>query len=351
METTDQIMQEDLEQFAKEEILEQFRDQSVLVTGATGLIGSQIVKGLLCANRLKGLNITVYAMVRNEEKAKRVFAQNLDQANLKFVCQDICQKIQMEGKVDYILHLASATSSKYFVEHPVETIYTAIDGSRNILEFAKEQQVKGVVYLSSLEVYGVTDPTLPTVKEDQYGYIDILNVRSSYSEGKQMVENLCASFAKEYGVPVKVARLGQTFGPGVEYGDKRVFAEFARSVIEKKDIVLHTEGKTKRNYCYVKDAVTALFYILAKGENGQAYNVVNEETDITIRDMAQMLADEFPEAGIQVRVEIEDAAKFGYNPDVIIKLDTARLRSLGWQPTVDLKGMFARMIESMKNNR
>ena len=136
-----------------------------------------------------------------------------------------------------------------------------------------------MVYLSSLEVYGVPQTEDGTVTETDYGYIDPLSVRSSYSEGKRMVECLCASYAKEYQVPVKVARLSQTFGAGVEYHDGRVFAEFARCAVEKRNIILHTAGNTLRTYCYTKDAVAALLTILVKGEVGSAYNVTNKNTD------------------------------------------------------------------------
>ena len=156
--------------------------------------------------------------------------------------------------VDYIIHGASATSSKYFVSNPVETIYTALDGTSNILKFATEKKINGMVYLSSLEVYGTPEKDADLITENDYGYIEPLSVRSSYSEGKRMVECLCASYAHEYSVPVKIARLSQTFGPGVAYEDGRVFAEFARCALEQRDIVLHTQGHTVRSYCYTKDA-------------------------------------------------------------------------------------------------
>jgi dTDP-glucose 4,6-dehydratase len=204
-----------------------------------------------------------------------------------------------------------------------------------------------MVYLSSLEVYGIPQTVDGLVKEEDYGYIDPLSVRSSYSEGKRMAECLCASYAKEYGVPVKVARLSQTFGAGVAYEDGRVFAEFARCAVEKKNIVLHTQGNTLRTYCYTSDAAAALLTILVRGEAGSAYNVTNKNTAVTILEMAQCVCDTFPESGISVEFDLpENLESFGYNPEMVIRLDTEKLEALGWRATVDLGEMFVRMIKA-----
>ncbi len=344
----DKVLQNDIEEIADNGfIAEQLDGKTVLVTGATGLIGSQVVKALACCNRKKDLNIRILAYVRSREKAERVFGKLLERGDVVIAAGDVNQSIELEEDVDYIVHGASPTSSKYFVSNPVETIMTAICGTNHILEFAKKKQVKGMVYLSSLEVYGTPDGSLTYITEKDYGYIDPLNIRSSYSEGKRMVECLCASYAKEYQVPVRIARLSQTFGAGVEYNDGRVFAEFARCAIEKRDIVLHTAGNTVRSYCYTKDAVSALLYILLKGADGEAYNVTNMQTAVSIREMAELVCEIFPESGIQVVVDIpEDIEKFGYNPEMIIRLDSSKLENLGWKATVGLKDMYIKMSKS-----
>ena len=163
-----------------------------------------------------------------------------------------------------------------------------------------------------------------------------------------MVECLCASYAHEYSVPVKIARLSQTFGPGVAYEDGRVFAEFARCALEQRDIVLHTQGHTVRSYCYTKDALSALLYILISGKAGEAYNVTNMDTAISIYDMAKLVSGILPESNIAVERDIpEDLASFGYNPEMIVKLDSTKLQKLGWKATVGLREMYERLIESM----
>lgn len=346
----DTVMQEDLEAIVRSEFpIDKLENSTVFVTGATGLIGSQIVRTLACFNRLKQSNISIIAFARSTTKAEKVFGSLLSRGDVKVCIGDVNDRITVDGKVDYIIHGASATSSKYFVSNPVETIQTAMNGTTHILEFAKEKTVKGMVYLSSLEVYGTPDSTKEYITEKDYGYIDPMNVRSSYSEGKRMVECLCVSYAKEFGVPVKVARLSQTFGTGVEYNDGRVFAEFARCAMEKKDIVLHTAGNTVRSYCYTKDAVKAILYILVNGVQGEAYNVTNMDTAISIREMAELVCRIVPEAGIKVTLDMpDDIASFGYNPEMVIRLDSSKLQALGWNAETGLEEMFKRLIESMK---
>ena len=181
--------------------------------------------------------------------------------------------------------------------------------------------------------------------EKDYGFIEILTPRGSYPESKRMVENLCISYGSEYGVPVKIARLTQTFGAGVTKSDNRVFAQFAKSVIDKKNIVLHTQGRTKRCYCYTTDAITAIYTILTKGENNTAYNVANKNTYISIYDMAKSLENE------NTKVVIEaDNENHGYNPEMQICLDTQKLENLGWSAKTPLDEMFRRLICSMEED-
>lgn len=324
------IFEEDIKNIINYFDMSVFDGKTILVTGATGLIGKLCVKSLLNS----GYNTQVIALVRDEEKAKNIFGES---KRLTYLVQDINQRINTTRRVDYIIHAASTTSSKDFVEKPVETIYTAINGSRNVLEFAKNKRLEGMVYLSSLEIYGVNEKE--NIKEENYGYIDILNPRSSYSESKKMVETMCISYGTEYGVPVKIARLAQTFGAGVSISDNRVFAQFAKAIINKENIILHTKGETKRNYCYTTDAVRGIFTILTKGENNNAYNVANENSYCSISEMAHLLENEYTKVEYKI-----DEVNRGYNPTVKIALNTEKLNALGWEAKVNLKEMFDRLI-------
>lgn len=340
------ILKEDVRLFAEHfELWEQLRGKSFLVTGATGLIGSVLIKCLLELNRLRGLGLKVVAVIRDEEKARRVFGEGSSQMEFRQIPLENIRQDTINADVDFIVHLASPTASKYFVEHPVETLTTAVGGTEAVLEYAKSENVEAMVYASSLEVYG-SNHTDEWIGEEFQGYVNPTEVRSSYNIGKRACECLCHSYAEEYGVNVSIARMTQTFGAGVKYNDNRVFAQFSRKAIENEDIELHTSGDTCRMYCYTTDAVSAMLYLLIKGEKGEAYNIANKESYISIRDMARLVRDEF---NPNIRVVVSLKENQGYAPETKLKLDTAKIESLGWQPKVDLKNMFGRLIDSLKS--
>lgn len=344
----DETLQEDLEYIADSEIpFEDLRDSSVLVTGATGLIGVLLVRALLCVNRVRNLNLHVWALIRNEEKAKKVYKELLCRRDLTLVLGNVTEKISVPQKIDYIFHCASVTASTVMVNNPVETLWTAIDGTKNVLQFARESSCKSVVYVSSMEMYGSFAEANNNVTETELGYINPLAVRSNYPESKRLCENMCVAFYSEYSVPVKIARLSQTFGAGILQGENRVFAQFARSAIKGQDIVLHTRGVSEGNYCYTRDTVMGLFFILLKGANAEAYNVANPETHTTIVDMAKMVCKEFGAGKIKVVFDIPESNTFGYAADTKMKLNSDKLQKLGWKPKIGLEEAYRRMIQSI----
>lgn len=315
---------------------------SILITGATGIIGTTIVKIIL----EKTQTTKVVALIRNKEKAEAIFKNYAHQAQrLVFVCADVTQPIEIKSDIDYIVHAANETSSKAFVDTPVETIATALNGTKNVLELAKKQKIKGLVYLSSMEVYGSPE-TDNKIFENHGTNLLTTEVRTSYPESKRMCESLCVSYASEYKVPAKIIRLTQTFGPGISYNDKRVFADFARCAIEKRPIILHTKGETKRNYLYTVDAATAILTVLIKGAIGEAYNAANESTYCSIYEMAQLVARQCTNNAIQVKIKEEDPAKYGYAPPLKMNLDTTKLQMLGWSASTNLAEMFEALIRT-----
>lgn len=303
--------------------------KTIFITGATGLVGSTVTNALLYANRKKKLDLKVLALVRDEECARQRFAQQSHNANdLAFIVGSVEELPEVKQPVDYIIHGASQTASQAFVQQPVETIRTAVHGTENILEMAKRKKIKGMTYLSSMEVYGYPSKG-HKVTENEIGALSPLNVRNSYPISKQQCEALCCAYARQYGIPAMIVRLTQTFGPGVHYNDTRIFAEFGRCVKEKRDIVLKTKGETERSYLYTADAATAILTILLKGAPGAAYNAADESTYCSIAEMAQKVAQQ---GGIKVQFDLQEKEKCGYPETLYMDLDTTLLKTLGWTP-------------------
>lgn len=335
------IQREDIQDFVSSfPLRELLHNRTILITGATGLIGSNLVHCLLALD----CKIKVVAPIRDLKKAVRIFSQN-ELENIRLIeCDIVSYNYDALCDIDFIIHCAAPTASKYFIEHPVETFDVIYSGTKVLLNYARKRQIKGFVYLSSLEVYGeIYDDSKP-VCEDSQGYLDIMAVRSSYPMAKRAAENLCCLYAAEYGVPVMVARLTQTTGAGIALDDNRVIAQFAKLATYGNDIVLHTTGESARPYCYTTDAVSAILYILFKGQKGNVYNVANENTYISARDMAEFVRVNF-NPSIKVRVELKN--DMGYAPVTKLNLSTEKLKGLGWLPRYGLYEMFDRLIKSL----
>lgn len=336
------VFEEELDRIASTIADLGFNKKTFFITGATGLVGSILVKALCWANEKYGLENHVIAHLRNPVKGDQVFD---GYTGIAYCVGDIRDPIQWDGEVDYIIHAASETKSKNMVEYPIETLWTTLSGSKNVLDFARTKHAAKVVYLSSMEAFGSVDFD-GRATEDMLGTIDLTKPRSCYPESKRMVENMCACYHAEYGVPVSIVRLAQTFGAGVPADDTRVFAQFARSAMRGKDIVLHTQGTSWGNYVYTADAATAIFTVLKKGNDGECYTVANESTSMQIRDMAALVADEIAGGKIHVVIDIPEGANFGYAADTKLRLDASKTRGLGWTAKVGLEEMYRRMMKA-----
>lgn len=322
--------------------------KTVFITGGTGLIGSFIVKLLIEAGKSLPSPIKVLVLSRNAEKILDIFGKEYSK-KIRVLEGDILQLPSIDFPIDYFIHGASVTSSLQFIEQPVNTIETIVNGTQNVLDLALRLKAKSFVFLSSMEVFGFVQNTKP-VDESEYGYIDILNVRSSYPESKRLAECLCSAYSKEFGLSVYIARLAQTIGPGMEYGDSRVAGHFARAVIEGKDIVLETDGSTARNSVYVADAVSAIISILLKGEPGQAYNVADKNSFYSIKETAIMVANKIDKGRIAVRCRNEINSMYAHNNSLSLNLCTKRVEDLGWRPLFSLEESYRRLIVSLRSD-
>ncbi len=331
MEWKNTISKEDLEKIYNSTFIpwEKLQNSTIFITGATGLIGATLINALLYVNDKRHLNLSILALVRDKKRAVERFSGLEDYSEiLRFKIGTVESLPEIDERIDYVIHGASQTASRMFIEQPVETIATAVDGTKNLLELARKKKVKGFVYLSSMEVYGYPERGHKVI-EDEIGAVTPLDLRNSYPLSKQLCENMCCAYSGEYNVPARIIRLTQTFGPGVNYNDTRIFAEFGRCVIEKRDIVLRTTGETERSYLYTSDAVTAILTVLLKGKNAQAYNAADERTYCSIAEMAQKVAEM---GGIQVKFDLVDENVMGYPKTLYMDLDTSLIRSLGWIP-------------------
>lgn len=308
-----------------------------LITGATGYIGSMITKRLIS----NGERVSV--IVRDKSRL------DMDiYSAVKTIIADITNKndiSQIAEEYDFIIHCAAPTNSAYMISNPVEVTNVIINGTNQILYLAEKCRAKSIVYLSSMEIYGqIHCSKNQLVTEDKLGYIDLTNIRSCYPLAKIMAENLCHSYFKEYGVPVKIARLAQTFGQGIRQNDTRVFAQFANAVRNNTDIVLHTSGNAMGNYCDIGDAIDAILFLLNKGENGQAYNVVNEANTMTIKEMANMVSKIIANGKIEVTYDISKNNQYGYAEETGLRLSGEKLRKLGFEANKSLEYMYRSML-------
>lgn len=342
--TENGVFREDLEGLATCAFIpwDELRGKTVFITGATGLIGYTLTSALLYYNKEHQAGLRVVALVRDMERAERQFhGQLADRCELSFVSGTVEELPEIRGPVDYIVHGACPTTSRFFVQSPVETIQSIVLGTQNVLELAVKKQVSGMVCLSSMEVFGKITHR-EKLREEELGYIDLFSPRSSYPESKRLAETMSCAYAAEYRVPVTLARLAQTFGPGVASSDERVFAYMARCAINGEDIRLNTSGAKENTYLYTADAVSAILLLLIRGERGTAYNAGNPETYCSVKEMGEIVAQELGNGSISVLTNTGKTQGL-YPPEGFLNLNMERLQSLGWRPSKDLREMFWRM--------
>ena len=258
-----EIINKDIKEILESDIINwsRFQNSNILITGANGMLPSYLVFTLLELNK-RNMNVNVYALVRNREKAENIFQNLLNDQYLHLIVQDVAEPIHIENQIDYVIHAASQASPKYYGIDPVGTINANVLGTINTLKLACDKKVKGYLYFSSGDVNGIVPPEKFPFKESDYGYIDVLNVRSCYAESKRMGENLCVAYHQQYNVPTKIVRIFHTFGPSMTMNDGRVFGDFCKNIVKGEDIVMNSDGSAVRLFCYVSDAIVAYLKVL-----------------------------------------------------------------------------------------
>ena len=327
--------------------LDQLTGKSVMITGAAGLICSAVVDILFRYNDTHEGKIQILAAGRWLEEMTVRFGDQVRRPDFTFVVYDASKTDnQLDVHADYIIHGASNAFPGLIVKEPVETMLGNFLGIKYLLDYAKEQNTKRVLYISSSEVYGKKEGSEP-YKEGQYGFIDQLNPRNSYSVGKRAAETLCVSYADEYGVESVIVRPGHIYGPTASPHDNRVSSAWAYQAARGEDLVMKSDGAQIRSYCYCLDCASAILKVLLSGENCKAYNISNPGSIISIRQMAEILADKG-----RVRLLSEAATqeeKAGFNPMSNSSLDSTGLLKIGWKGMFDAETGFSHTVTLLKN--
>ena len=336
------------ELFAQKKFLAaKLKGKSIFITGATGLIGSAVVRYLLKLNEELGTEIKVCALYYREEEKEQAF-DGIESPLLRFMQGDVVAGVAYDGAVDYMIHCAGFSGgAKMHLKDPGKLVETGVLGTKKILDLAIEHRCKGFLYLSSYEVYG-EESVEGLIDEEQSCRLNPLLARSLAPEIKLTCEAMLAAYGAKYGLPVFSARLTSTFGRGVQYFDPRFFAEFARCILEGRDIVLKSAGKTVRSYLDADDAAAAFLYILTCGESGKAYNVTNMANEISIKNLALKMIEA---ARAPVKLTLEETsgtAELGFRKEGRTVMDATKLMRLGWRPVYTLEETIEKMLLSMQ---
>ena len=323
-----------------------FRNKTVLVTGATGRLGMYFVEAISKANIDWNLNITILILARSRKKLEDVFDVSLQLPYIHTLEQDILKPVRWEGKIHYIFHTAGLASPQDFTNWPVDTLWGHVQGTRNILELAREKKCEKVLYVSTVEIYGEWKSE-EGIKEEDMGPMRCDNARACYPEAKRLCETMFACYEAQYQVPYMGFRLCHTFGPGISLNDGRAFSEFIRKVIEEKDIVLQSDGSAVRTYTYVADAIGAMLLAFTKGKD-HYYNVANLANLISIRDLAELIAKLDDKGKVKVRYADQGKEKLQYLPFKLGIMNVDRILELGWRPQVGLEEAFRYTLESFR---
>lgn len=323
---------------------EKLSGTNILVTGATGLIGGCLIDTLMMNPKR---DYQVYASGRNEQRAHQRFKDYADDGAFHFFKYDVMQPLHGDIHFNYIIHAASNASPNFFTQRPVEVIMSNLVGVANLMDYGLSHGMSRFLYVSSGEIYGEGDGRVFT--EDYSGYVNCATLRACYPSSKRAAETLCVSYAAEYGANVVIARPCHTYGPYFTEQDNRVYAQFIRNVLCGKDIVMKSTGKQFRSWCYVVDCISGLLHILLKGFNGEAYNIADAESNISIYELAEYIA---TIGGRKIVMDLPDAdEKLGFNPTTKSVFSTDKLESLGWRPKNHIPNGLSNTIEELKNKR
>ena len=311
-------------------------DKVVLVAGASGLIGSHLIKFLLSYNELLGGRIKVVALGRNKTRLEKKLG-----TSKMLRCMESDYKKSLDVKCDYVINCASNTSSESFIHTPANTILDNIAIMKFTLDIAKENSAK-YLYTSSQEIYGNPYKGQDIFSENELGFLSTSDVRNSYPETKRISELLVWSYANQYGINANSVRLAKCYALDSDINDRRVVADFTRKAGRGEDIILKTEGRMQSTFAYVLDIVAGMIYVLTRCYDNAIYNIGSDGSDYSIKELAELIA---TLGGVNVAFDLEDNSKTGYAKVSHMLLSLEKIHDRGWHGLTNLENGIKKILD------
>lgn len=330
----------------RENELIRLNGKSILIIGASGLIGTFLIDVLMRFNQKHEGGVLIFGMARDLTKLKNRFSEYKGSPFFSFVQGDVTNELNFEGQIDYILHGASNTHPMAYATDPVGTILTNVLGTKSVMDFAGKSKAQRVLFLSSVEIYGESVGDVELFDEQYLGYIDSNTVRAGYPEAKRVSESLIQAYRSQFGLNAVIARLSRVFGPTMQSGDSKALSQFILNGVNGQDIVLKSTGAQRFSYTYVGDAVSAILLLLFSGDDGAAYNVSDASYNLSLGEMAELISDI---SSTKVVYELPDEIESkGYSKATRALMDATKLNQIGWRPVFDMHEAISETINILK---
>lgn len=326
--------------------VQRFAGKTVLISGGAGFLGRhfltvfrQLNDGAL-AEPCKVISADNF--ITGDQQALR--ENGHDDPNIVNVWADVTYPLPVREDLDFIIHAAGVASPVYYMKYPLETIESAVQGTKNLLELARRNPgLSGFLFFSSSEIYGDPDPSAVPTPETYHGYVSSVGPRACYDESKRLGETISTIYQQHHGVPVAIVRPFNVFGPGMKHSDRRVVPMFTYEALNGRPLPVHGDGRQTRTFCYISDAIAGFLRVLLHGRPGEAYNIGNAENEIAMRDLAAMFTDLVPGADLEF-IDYPDTYPAGEPqrrcPDLTKAQD-----ELGYAARHDLKTGLGRFID------
>lgn len=344
------VVQNDIRKIAKalKKDAKVLGDKTMLITGGSGFLGKYFLYTIWYLNKnffpkpCRVISLDNY-ITGTKDKDNPL----LGDENFTFIKHDVRQRFDIKDRVDYVIHAAGIAAPVYYMKYPLETLEVATQGTKNMLEFARKKGVSSFLFFSSSEIYGDPDPNFVPTPETYPGNVSCIGPRSCYDESKRLGETLCMIYYKIHGIPVKIVRPFNVYGPGMMVDDSRVIPRFLTSALKKESLPVHLGGNRTRTFCYITDAMTAFFKVFLSRRSGEVYNVGNDDNELSMMTLAQTVSELF-KGRVEIK-SIEYPLSYPQGDPRRRAPDLTKIRTvLGYKPKVDLKTGLKRTLRWYK---